>query len=316
MVEAGQTAERGGRALDRARAKALGRWLAFCGRMRLAGLTALALGLALALPGASSAVAPASASDPLAVSTWVNATVTIETTFGTIVAMLYEQGAPITTGNFINLSSSGFYDGIKFHRVVDNFVIQTGDPNTKDNNPYNDGMGGSGQTIPLEINDTLTHEDGAFGMARSSAPDSASSQFYICDGAQHQLDGQYAVFGITVEGIEVVRTIASQPVNGLRRPLLQEQPVNDIVMTSVTVSLGYWNNTTLPGSGEGGLGGIFAGPGGTALLVVLLVLAAVAVAYRFVPPVREKVRGALRTVPKLSAVKGLVRKVLPRRQPR
>ena len=284
--------------------------------MRLAGLIALALGLALALPGASSAVAPATAADSLAVSTWVNATVTIETTFGTIVAMLYEEGAPITTSNFINLSSSGFYDGIKFHRIVDDFVIQTGDPNSKDSNPYNDGTGGSSQTIPLETNDTLTHEDGAFGMARSNDPNSASSQFYICDGAQNGLDGNYAVFGITVEGIDVVRTIASQPVYGLRRPLLQEHPVDDIVMTSVTVSLGYWNNTTAPAGDLGGLGGIFAGPGGTTLLGLILILAVAVAAYLFVPPVRLKLQALLRRIPKASALTGLVRKVLPRRQPR
>ncbi|HKZ60518.1 MAG TPA: peptidylprolyl isomerase [Candidatus Thermoplasmatota archaeon] len=284
--------------------------------MRLAGLIALALGLALALPGASSAVARATAADSLAVSTWVNATVTIETTFGTIVAMLYEEGAPITTSNFINLSSSGFYDGIKFHRIVDDFVIQTGDPNSKDSNPYNDGTGGSSQTIPLETNDTLTHEDGAFGMARSNDPNSASSQFYICDGAQNGLDGNYAVFGITVEGIDVVRTIASQPVYGLRRPLLQEHPVDDIVMTSVTVSLGFWNNTTAPGGDSGGLGGIFAGPGGTTLLGLILILAVAVAAYLFVPPVRLKLQALLRRIPKASALTGLVRKVLPRRQPR
>ena len=260
---------------------------------------------------------PAAAEAEVSVrSTWVNATVTIVTTFGTVVAMLYEEGAPITTANFINLSSSGFYDGIKFHRIVDDFVIQTGDPNSKDSNPYNDGTGGSSQTIPLETNDTLLHEDGAFGMARSTDPNSASSQFYICDGAQPGLDGNYAVFGITIEGIDVVRTIASQPVNGLRRPLLQEQPVNDIVMTSVTVSLGYWNNTTVPGGDSGGLGGIFAGPGGTALFALLLLLAVAAASYMFVPPLREKIRAGLRRIPKVSALTGAVRRIVPRRQPR
>ena len=283
-------------------------------RLRALGATWAALALLIAPAPASlgGEAAPVGAS----ASSYVNATVTIETNFGTIVAMLYEEGAPITTSNFINLSSSGFYDGIKFHRVVDDFVIQTGDPNSKDSNPYNDGTGGSSQTIPLETNDTLTHEDGAFGMARSNDPDSASSQFYICDGAQNGLDGNYAVFGITVEGIDVVRTIASQPVYGLRRPLLQEHPVDDIVMTSVTVSLGYWNNTTAPAGDSGGLGGIFAGPGGTALLGLILILAVAVAAYLFVPPVRLKLQALLRRIPKASALTGLVRKVLPRRQPR
>jgi cyclophilin family peptidyl-prolyl cis-trans isomerase len=226
------------------------------------------------------------------VTSYVNATVTIDTTFGVIVAMMYEEGAPITTGNFINLTARGFYDGIKFHRIVDNFVIQTGDPNTKDNNPYNDGMGGSGTTIPLEINDTLLHEDGALGMARSSDPNSASSQFYICDGAQHGLDGNYSVFGIVVEGIEVVREIASQPTNGLRRPLLQEQPVNDIVMTHVTVTYGFWNNTTVPGGPADGVAGILAGPAGAGIGLLLVVIVAAALLF-VLPGGRQKARTAV-----------------------
>lgn len=284
--------------------------------MHFARALATLLALALTAPIGASFLGSASAAGAVTIPKWENATVTIVTTFGAIVAMLYEEGAPITTGNFINLSSSGFYEGIKFHRVVDDFVIQTGDPNTKDNNPYNDGSGGSSQTIPLETNDTLLHQDGALGMARSSAPDSASSQFYICDGAQPGLDGNYAVFGITVEGIEVVRTIASQPVNGLRRPLLQEQPVNDIVMESVTVSLGYWNNTTLPGSDSGGIAGLFAGPGGGALLVLILLVAVALVGYLFVPGLRQKMRAGLRRVPKLSAATGALRRLVPRRHAR
>ncbi|MEW5760523.1 MAG: peptidylprolyl isomerase, partial [Candidatus Thermoplasmatota archaeon] len=123
-------------------------------------------------------------------------------------------------------------------------VIQGGDPNSKDNNPYNDGWGGSGETIPLEINSSLTHEDGAVGMARGEDPNSASSQFYICDGAQHQLDGDYAVFGIVIEGIEVVRKIASAETYGYKRPLLKDHPVEDIVMLRVWVIPGYWTNNS------------------------------------------------------------------------
>jgi hypothetical protein len=90
----------------------------------------------------------------------------IDTSYGKITFELYEQRAPITTANFISLAMENFYDGLLFHRVIDDFVIQTGDPNTKDNNPYNDGSGGSAQTIPLEIHPELTHVDGAVGMAR------------------------------------------------------------------------------------------------------------------------------------------------------
>ncbi len=215
-----------------------------------AATLAVALLVATALvPGA--AVADRAAEDTPVAGTWVNSTVTIVTNFGTIVAMLYDEGAPVTVENFLDLATSGFYDGIRFHRIVDDFVIQTGDPNTKDSNPYNDGTGGSSQTIPLETDENLTHVDGALGMARSNDPDSASSQFYICDGPQNGLDGNYAVFGVVVQGIEVVRQIASQPVWGLKRPAIQQQPISDIIMESVTAEFGY-EQPAEPGAGGGG----------------------------------------------------------------
>ena len=281
-------------------------------------LIAVAVMLLCAAPFDSALPAAASSADPAeGGSSWVNATVNITTNFGTIVGMLYEEGAPITTSNFINLSTSGFYDGIKFHRIVDNFVIQTGDPNTKDNNPYNDGMGGSGTTIPLEINDTLTHEDGAFGMARSQDPNSASSQFYICDGPQHQLDGNYSVFAIVVEGMDVVRTIASQPVWGLKRPLRQEQPVSDIVMESVVITLGFWNNTSLPGGGRPGGGGLLGfGEGGSGPVVLLGLVVAIAALFVFVPRFRVEALKLKSKVPGLTAITTRVKRLVPRRQPR
>ena len=174
---------------------------------------------------------------------WVNSTAHIDTDHGPIVVELADLGAPLTVGNFIELADAMFYDNMKWHRIVDDFVIQTGDPNSRDNNPYNDGTGGSTQTIPLEIHPNLTHEDGAIGMARSSDPDSASSQFYICDGAQHNLDEDYAVFGYVVEGMEVVRSIASVPVHGNTRPLLSQHPVEDVWLYSVRIHHGYWNVT-------------------------------------------------------------------------
>ena len=121
--------------------------------------------------------------------------------------------------------------------MIDDFVIQTGDPDSRDDeNPYNDGSGGSSKTIPLEIHPELTHVDGAVGMARSSDPDSASSQFYICDGPQHGLDGDYAVFGLVSEGIDVVRKIAEVETWGNKRPLLQDHPIDDVVMYSVFIA--------------------------------------------------------------------------------
>lgn len=126
----------------------------------------------------------------------------IETSRDTRTVELYGQRAPNTTANFIELAESGFYDGLIFYRVIDDFVIQGGCPN-------GDGIGGSGKSIELEIHPDLTHVDGVIAMARSQDPDRASSQFYnICDGAQHGLDGNYAVFGKVIDEMEVVRAIA------------------------------------------------------------------------------------------------------------
>jgi cyclophilin family peptidyl-prolyl cis-trans isomerase len=129
----------------------------------------------------------------------------METDYGIIKFELYENWTPITAENFIGLAESGHYDGVLFHRIVDDFVIQTGD-------------GGGSSAIPLEIHENATHVDGAVGMARSEDPDSAEDQFYICDGPQPGLDGDYAVFGIVIEGIEIVRVIAETPVYGENNP--------------------------------------------------------------------------------------------------
>ena len=130
-----------------------------------------------------------------------NRTATIETSKGTIKFVLYEDLAPITTGNFIELAGQKFYDGLKFHRVEPGFVIQGGCP-------QGTGMGGSGKNIPLEVTPNLKHGDaGAVAMARSSAPNSASSQFYITLGPAAFLDNNYAVFGRVTEGLDVVKAI-------------------------------------------------------------------------------------------------------------
>ena len=126
--------------------------------------------------------------------------VTIETDKGTIKAELYVTKAPITTKNFIDLANSGFYNGLTFHRVEPDFVVQGGDPN-------GDGTGGSGKSIPLEINSELRHVKGALGMARTNDPNSATSQFYITLSATPFLDDSYAVFGKVVSGMDVVGKI-------------------------------------------------------------------------------------------------------------
>lgn len=120
---------------------------------------------------------------------------------GKFVITLYPEYAPISCENFESLVSSGFYDGLTFHRVVDNFMAQGGAPK---------GNGGSGKTIKGEfsangVNNTLSHKRGIVSMARSKDPDSASSQFFICyDDVSSMLDGKYAAFGEVTEGMEVV----------------------------------------------------------------------------------------------------------------
>lgn len=141
----------------------------------------------------------------------------IATSKGTIRVKLDAAGAPIHVANFCELASSGFYDGLKFHRYVEGFVIQGGCPNTRDmtsaevasGRPGPDGMpgtGGPGYRIKHEYdtNPRNSHEDGALAMARSQHPDSAGSQFYLCLGPQHFLDPNYTVFGQTIEGKDVI----------------------------------------------------------------------------------------------------------------
>lgn len=124
----------------------------------------------------------------------------IETDKGIIKAELYADKAPITTKNFIDLANSGFYNGLTFHRVEPGFVVQGGDPK-------GDGTGGSAKSIPLEINTDLKHVKGALGMARTNDPNSATSQFYITLAPTPFLDGNYAVFGKVVQGMEVAEKI-------------------------------------------------------------------------------------------------------------
>ena len=127
-------------------------------------------------------------------------TAVIETDKGTIRAKLYEEDAPNTTKNFIELVQKGFYNNLTFHRVEPGFVIQGGDPR-------GNGTGGSGKTIKLEVSPNLKHEEGALAMARSAHPDSASSQFYITLDRVTHLDMKYAVFGQVTEGMEVAKSI-------------------------------------------------------------------------------------------------------------
>ena len=127
----------------------------------------------------------------------MNPKVEITTNKGIITAEIYVDKAPLTAGNFLGLVRSGFYDGLTYHRYVPGFVIQGGDPK-------GDGTGGSDRTIKLEIAPGLKHVAGVLSMARSADPDSASSQYFIVLEDAPHLDGQYAIFGAVVDGMDVV----------------------------------------------------------------------------------------------------------------
>ena len=134
----------------------------------------------------------------------------IETKFGKITLKFYPDVAPGHVKNFIDLAKKGVYDGTTFHRVIPGFMIQGGDPNSKDANKSKHGMGGPGYTIKAEFNHK-PHKRGTLSMARSQSPDSAGSQFFICVKDSNFLDRQYTAFGEVESGIEVVDKIVSQP---------------------------------------------------------------------------------------------------------
>ena len=136
--------------------------------------------------------------------------------YGVIKAELYPESAPETVENFLSLVRDGFYDGLIFHRVINGFMIQGGDPD-------GNGTGGSGKNITGEfasngIDNPIKHEKGVLSMARSMNYNSASSQFFICQADCPWLDGQYAAFGKVTDGISVVDDIASVSTDFSDRP--------------------------------------------------------------------------------------------------
>jgi cyclophilin family peptidyl-prolyl cis-trans isomerase len=166
-----------------------------------------------------------------------NSIAVMNTTIGSILIELYEDTMPNTSANFIRLVNDGFYNGLVFHRVIKNFVIQGGGyyPNgTEKESPYG--------PIDLEINPSVHHLDGTIGMARTSDPNSATNQFFIDDGAQPHLNynssnpapNGYAAFGRVVKGIDVVRTIA-QVETMTKYGFMEDWPVDDIIIESVTI---------------------------------------------------------------------------------
>ena len=153
--------------------------------------------------------------------------------YGTITLKLEPQYAPITVNNFVELANKGFYDGLTFHRIIADFMMQGGDP-------LGTGMGGSDKDIVGEFTENgydnpLQHTRGAISMARSSAPNSASSQFFIVHKTSPHLDGSYAVFGYVTEGIDVVDAVCedAQPIDSNGSIAKSEQPV----ITSVKIRM-------------------------------------------------------------------------------
>lgn len=134
----------------------------------------------------------------------------IETGFGAIELKFFPDVAPNHVNNFIELARKGFYDNTIFHRVIPGFMIQGGDPNSKDPDKARHGLGGPGYTVKAEFNNR-PHKRGTLSMARSANPDSAGSQFFICVADAAFLDRQYTVFGEVVSGMEAVDKIVSQP---------------------------------------------------------------------------------------------------------
>jgi peptidyl-prolyl cis-trans isomerase B (cyclophilin B) len=152
----------------------------------------------------------------------------IHTKLGDITLKFFPEVAPNHVNNFIELAKKGFYNGTIFHRVVPKFVIQGGDPNSKDPDRSKHGTGGPGYTVKAEFGNT-PHKRGTLSMARSAHPDSAGSQFFICVAATPPLDGKYTVFGEVVKGMEVVDKIVSLPRDGNDNPNDRIEMTVDIV---------------------------------------------------------------------------------------
>ncbi|MGH7938284.1 MAG: peptidylprolyl isomerase, partial [Chthoniobacterales bacterium] len=136
----------------------------------------------------------------------------LKTSDGEMVVEFWSNVAPKTVENFKKLAREGFYDGTALHRIIKGFMIQGGDPNTKDlTNDRSYGTGGPGYSIPAEFNDR-PHVRGVISMARSADPDSAGSQFFICLGTASSLNHQYTAFGDLIRGLDVLDKIGNTPV--------------------------------------------------------------------------------------------------------
>lgn len=160
----------------------------------------------------------------------VNEVAIIKTTEGEMVLEFWPEVAPNHVDNFKKLAKKGFYDGTCFHRVIKGFMIQGGDPNTKDDSRQSEwGTGGPGYRINQEFNDRK-HVRGVLSMARSQDPNSAGSQFFICHGDPTFLDRQYTAFGRLIKGDEVLEAIATTPTGP------QDRPIKRMGVISITIA--------------------------------------------------------------------------------
>ena len=163
-----------------------------------------------------------------------NEVAVIKTSEGDMVVQFWTDAAPDTIENFKKLTRQGFYDGTIFHRIVKEFMIQGGDPNSKDPAKENNyGQGGPGYNIKAEFNDH-SHDRGVISMARSSDPDSAGSQFFICLAPVHRLDHRYTTFGKLIKGQDVLEKIGDIPVtkNSMGEP---SKPSKRVVIESIKI---------------------------------------------------------------------------------
>jgi len=194
--------------------------------MKLLLFPALLITAAIGSAFAADPVTPTPADDQVAA--------VIKTTDGTMVAAFWPKEAPATVANFLKLAKSGFYNGTAFHRIIPGFMIQGGDPLTKDPaNEANYGTGGPGYQIKAEFNEHK-HVRGVLSMARSANPDSAGSQFFLMLGDAPHLDGQYTAFGHLIKGDDVLKKISETPTvaNDGGEP---SKPTKRVEIKSVTI---------------------------------------------------------------------------------
>jgi len=153
----------------------------------------------------------------------------IKTNMGTVVFEFLPDVAPKMVDNFKDLAKTGFYNGTTFHRVIPGFMIQGGDPLSKDSDPSNDGTGDGPRKMPAEFTTKYSHKRGMVSTARSNDPNSGSCQFFIMHKDNSGLDNKYTIFGRVLEGLDVVDKIVAVP----RGP--NDRPLKNVVMESVTI---------------------------------------------------------------------------------